>query len=88
VWVSRTYCFFSHVIKAQPENMGLLDAVLAKRTRLIDYECITDTGDRKGTRLVAFGRYAGIAGMVDVLQVGHARTYDLTAPTGNTGWPI
>lgn len=46
----RTYLFFSHVIKAQPENMALLDAVLAKRIRLIDYECITSSGVRPGRR--------------------------------------
>ncbi|RHY35266.1 hypothetical protein DYB32_000236 [Aphanomyces invadans] len=37
----KTYMFFSHTIKAQPENMKLLDAILAKRIRMIDYECIT-----------------------------------------------
>eukprot|EP01050_Picozoa_sp_SAG11_P002908 SAG11_NODE_153_length_14352_cov_24.348323_15_plen_167_part_00 len=42
----RTYVFFSHVIKAQPENMELLDAVLDKRVRLIDYECINARGQR------------------------------------------
>jgi len=37
----------------------LLDALLAKRVRLIDYECITVGGQRGGKRLAAFGRYAG-----------------------------
>ena len=27
---NKTYAFFSHTIKAQPENMALLDAVLEK----------------------------------------------------------
>ena len=64
----RTYLFFSHTIKAQAQNMPLLDALLEKRIRLVDYECITVGGQRGGKRLVAFGRYAGIAGMVDFLR--------------------
>ncbi|OQR86286.1 alpha-aminoadipic semialdehyde synthase, partial [Achlya hypogyna] len=60
----KTYLFFSHTIKAQPENMELLDAVLKKRIRLIDYECITEGGQRNGRRLIAFGSYAGRAGML------------------------
>eukprot|EP00741_Cyanophora_paradoxa_P011367 tig00020556_g10980.t1 len=63
----RTYVFFSHTIKAQPENMGMLDVVLRKKIRLIDYETIVD---RKGSgqRLVAFGEFAGLAGMIDFFR--------------------
>eukprot|EP00753_Platysulcus_tardus_P020629 PLAT8298.1.p1 GENE.PLAT8298.1~~PLAT8298.1.p1 ORF type:complete len:1034 (+),score=530.21 PLAT8298.1:39-3104(+) len=64
----KTYIFFSHVIKAQPYNMPLLDAMLEKRVRQIDYECIRTEGDRSKPRLVAFGRYAGIAGAFDFLR--------------------
>ena len=39
--------------------MKLLDALLEKNIRLIDYECITVGGIRNGSRLVAFGRFAG-----------------------------
>ena len=35
--------------------MGLLDSILAKNIRLIDYECITERGERNGRRLVSFG---------------------------------
>lgn len=52
----KTYCFFSHTIKAQESNMPLLDAVLEKNIRLIDFERIID---ENGQRLVAFGKYAG-----------------------------
>jgi alanine dehydrogenase len=38
----KTYFFFSHTIKAQVYNMQLLDALLAKKIRLIDYECIRE----------------------------------------------
>ncbi|XP_022109027.1 alpha-aminoadipic semialdehyde synthase, mitochondrial-like isoform X2 [Acanthaster planci] len=61
----KTYCFFSHTIKAQSENMPLLDAILEKNVRLIDYEKLVD---ENGKRLVAFGKFAGIAGMLNILH--------------------
>ncbi|KAK6638413.1 hypothetical protein RUM44_008842 [Polyplax serrata] len=61
----KTYCLFSHTIKAQEANMPLLDAILAKKIRLIDYEKLMD---EKGQRVVAFGKYAGVAGMVNILH--------------------
>ena len=60
----RTYLFFSHTIKAQPYNMGLLDTILDRRIRLIDYERIVGPDGR----LVKFGPYAGFAGMIDTLH--------------------
>ncbi|XP_055612755.1 alpha-aminoadipic semialdehyde synthase, mitochondrial isoform X1 [Uranotaenia lowii] len=61
----KTYCFFSHTIKAQESNMPLLDACLEKNIRLVDYEKLMD---RNGARLVAFGKYAGVAGMINILH--------------------
>lgn len=61
----KTYCFFSHTIKAQESNMPLLDAVLEKNIRLIDYERIINEA---GHRQVAFGKYAGVAGVVNILH--------------------
>ncbi|ERL91618.1 hypothetical protein D910_08948 [Dendroctonus ponderosae] len=61
----KTYCLFSHTIKAQESNMALLDAILEKRIRLIDYEKLMD---EKGQRVVAFGKMAGIAGIVNILH--------------------
>jgi saccharopine dehydrogenase (NAD+, L-lysine-forming) len=55
----KTYFFFSHTIKKQAYNRKLLQAVLKKKIKLVDYEVLTD---RQGNRLVAFGRYAGIVG--------------------------
>ena len=55
----KTYAFFSHTIKAQKDNMPLLDSILEKGIRLVDYEKIVNA---EGQRLVAFGQYAGIAG--------------------------
>ncbi len=56
---NKTYLFFSHTLKKQPYNRKLLQEVLRKNIRLIDYEALKD---RQGNRLVAFGRFAGIVG--------------------------
>ena len=45
--------------------MLMLDDILQKNIRLIDYEKITNT---KGKRLVAFGKFAGNAGTIDILS--------------------
>lgn len=57
----KTYMFFPHVIKAQEENMPMLDTILKRNIRLIDYEKICNP---KGRRLVAFGKFAGYAGAI------------------------
>ncbi|XP_039751118.1 alpha-aminoadipic semialdehyde synthase, mitochondrial [Pararge aegeria] len=62
---NKTYCFFSHTIKAQEANMPMLDAILAKNIRLIDFEKLMDDA---GNRVVAFGKYAGVAGMINILH--------------------
>ncbi len=59
---NKTYLFFSHTLKGQTHNMPLLKAILDKKIRLIDYECIRDLHPTNPQRLVAFGRYAGLAG--------------------------
>jgi alpha-aminoadipic semialdehyde synthase len=65
---NRAYTFFSHVIKAQPENMALLDAIREKKIRLFDYEVITQGGLPGSARTVAFGEFAGRAGMIGGLR--------------------
>ena len=60
----HTYIFFSHVIKGQHHNMPMLRRMMELGCSLIDYEKMTD---EVGRRLVFFGRFAGIAGMVDTL---------------------
>ena len=62
----KTYFMFSHIIKAQEYNMPLLDKFLEMNNRIIDFECIRDTEGL--SRLVAFGRYAGIAGAFDFIR--------------------
>lgn len=60
----RTYVCFSHTIKGQPSGMGLLRRMMEQRCTLIDYEPIVD---KRGRRLIFFGRHAGYAGMLDTL---------------------
>ncbi len=60
----KTYIFFSHVIKGQPYNMPMLKRMMEKKCSLIDYETITDDN---GRRLIFFGYYAGLAGMINSL---------------------
>lgn len=67
----KTYFFFSHTIKAQPYNRKLLQAVLQKKIRLIDYEVLTDG---QGKRLIAFGVFAGMVGAHNALMTYGRRT--------------
>ena len=60
----KTYIFFSHTIKGQSYNMPKLKKMMELGCNLIDYEKITD---EKGRRLVFFGKFAGLAGMIDTL---------------------
>lgn len=59
-----TYVFFSHTIKGQAHNMPMLQQLLDQGCQLIEYEKIVD---EQGRRLVFFGNYAGLAGMIDTL---------------------
>ena len=61
----KTYLFFSHTIKGQAYNMPLLRRLMELECQLIDYERIVDAQNR---RPIAFGEYAGLAGMVDTLH--------------------
>ena len=60
----KTYVFFSHTIKGQAYNMPMLRKILDMGCTLIDYEKITD---ENGRRLIFFGNYAGLAGMIETL---------------------
>jgi len=61
---NHTYMFFSHTIKGQPYNMPMLKKMMELKCNLIDYEKVTDDQNR---RLIFFGKYAGLAGMIDSL---------------------
>nr|WP_321450939.1 NAD(P)-dependent oxidoreductase [uncultured Carboxylicivirga sp.] len=69
----KSYLFFSHTIKKQKHNQKLLQAVLLKHIRLIDYELLTD---EKGRRLLGFGRYAGLVGAYNAFRT-YGRRYHL-----------
>jgi alanine dehydrogenase len=56
---NKTYMFFSHTAKEQIHNRPLLKALLENNITLLDHEYFTD---EKGTRLVAFGNWAGLVG--------------------------
>ena len=56
---NKSYMFFSHTFKKQSYNRVLLQEILKKKIRLIDYEVIND---KNNVRLIGHGRYAGILG--------------------------
>ncbi|MBC7873334.1 MAG: alanine dehydrogenase [Ferruginibacter sp.] len=55
----KTYLFFSHTKKKQPHNQHLLRAILDRKIRLVDYECLEH---EDGQRIIGFGFFAGIVG--------------------------
>ncbi|KAG8740070.1 hypothetical protein FRC10_004790 [Ceratobasidium sp. 414] len=63
----RTHLMFSHTAKGQPYNTPLLARFVGNedRANLVDYELLTD--GETGKRVVAFGWYAGAAGLVEGL---------------------
>ncbi len=62
---NKSYFFFSHIIKKQPHNRKLLQAILEKNIDLYDHETIVDAHNR---RLIGFGRYAGIVGTYNAIR--------------------
>lgn len=61
----KTYFFFSHTIKEQEYNRELLQTILKKKIKLVDYECLQDP--KTSQRIVAFGRFAGIVGAYNTI---------------------
>ncbi len=61
---NKTYIFFSHTIKGQEYNMPLLQNMIDSKINLFEYEKITD---ENGKRLIFFGHFAGLAGMINSL---------------------
>lgn len=66
----KRYMFFSHTIKKQLHNLKLLQTILDNNIELIDYEAIVD---EKGSRVVAFGYWAGIVGGYNALWMSYKR---------------
>lgn len=61
----KTYMFFSHTAKKQSYNQKLLQEIVSRKITLVDYEYLTNN---ENTRLVAFGRWAGIVGAYNGLR--------------------
>ncbi len=61
---NKTYIMFSHTIKGQSYNIDMLKRLIELKVNLIDYETIVDENNK---RLIFFGRYAGLAGMIETL---------------------
>lgn len=55
----KTYLFFSHTRKKQPQNQELLRSILKQEITLIDYECLQH---EDGLRIIGFGFFAGVVG--------------------------
>ena len=73
----KTYMFFSHTYKLQPYNAKLLRAIVDKRIRLIDYELIKRIN---GSRVIGFGRWAGIVGAYNGLRTWGIRHGSYSLP--------
>ena len=75
---NKTYVFFSHTYKLNTEALinaqgtpgmdkkELLKTIIKKQIKLIDYENIRD---QKGLRYLGFGRFAGIVGCFNTLNL-------------------
>ena len=75
---NKDYVFFSHTYKLNKETLSnaqgtpgmdkkeLLRSILSKKIKLIDYENIRD---KNGTRYLGFGRFAGIVGCYNTLNL-------------------
>ncbi|MGJ5642336.1 NAD(P)-dependent oxidoreductase [Formosa sp. S-31] len=77
----KSYFFFSHTIKKQPYNRNLLKAILTKNITLYDHETIVD---KRGLRLIGFGRYAGIVGAYNGFRTWGLKYNSWDLPKANT----
>jgi saccharopine dehydrogenase (NAD+, L-lysine-forming) len=68
---NKTYFFFSHTIKKQTYNRKLLIELLNKKIAMVDYETLVN---KHGSRLIGFGRYAGIVGCYNTFYAYGKRT--------------
>ena len=74
----KTYFYFSHTIKEQPYNRGLLQKMVEKNITMVDYETLKHSN---GRRIIGFGRYAGVVGSYNGFLAYGKRTkrFDLKA---------
>ncbi len=77
----KRYMFFSHTRKKQENNRRLLQAIIAKKSTLIDYECLEHDD---GQRILGFGFFAGVVGAHNGMMAYGNRTglFDLGRVVG------
>ena len=63
---NKHYLFFGHLDNKPPYNKELFQALQEKNITFTDYELIKDN---RGRRIIAFGYWAGIAGVYDTLRL-------------------
>jgi len=68
----KTYFFFSHTIKKQLHNRKLLQEVVRKKIKLIDYEVLTG---KDNLRIIGFGHFAGLVGAYNGLMTFGKRNH-------------
>lgn len=75
---NKNYFFFSHTIKKQPYNRGLLQAILKQNIQLVDYETLRNAD---GERIIGFGWFAGVVGAHNGIRAYGIKTksFDLKA---------
>lgn len=78
---NKKYFFFSHTIKKQRYNRQLLQAILEKNIELYDHEVIVK---KSGSRLIGFGRYAGLVGAYNGFRALGLRDNLFTLPKVET----
>jgi saccharopine dehydrogenase (NAD+, L-lysine forming) len=78
----KTYLFFSHTKKLQPQNQQLFRAILNQNITLIDYECLVH---EDGQRVLGFGFFAGVVGAHNGMMAYGRRTgtYHLSSVHSN-----
>jgi alanine dehydrogenase len=67
----KTYLFFSHTKKQQPNNQAMLQHIVNHNITLIDYECLVHDD---GQRILGFGFFAGVVGAHNGLLAYGKRT--------------
>lgn len=67
----KTYLFFSHTKKQQPYNQKLMQALIAQKNTLVDYECLAH---EDGQRILGFGFFAGVVGAHNGLKAYGLKT--------------
>lgn len=74
---NKIYFFFSHTHKKQVYNRALLQTIIKKNIRMVDYECLRY---ENGKRVIGFGRFAGIVGAHNGVQAYANRTGKFAIP--------